>query len=115
MHFSIPGIPDPSAEILALRHLIEHLAKQCGIDSTDKTAIARLMDGDYSHDQTHGGDHKTCQELAAMLRLLFRLETSSSEDLGISGLCRLWETHRETLARFNALKQLPSGISSGIC
>jgi len=37
-----------------------------------------------------------------MLILLFRLETSSSEDLGVDGLRRLWRQHSEILGRFGA-------------
>lgn len=40
------------------------------------------------------------QQLSTMLTLLFRLEASSSEDLGNTGLRRLWRQHRELLARF---------------
>jgi hypothetical protein len=35
-----------------------------------------------------------------MLTLLFRLESSSSEDIGIAGLHTLWRQHSEILERF---------------
>lgn len=36
-----------------------------------------------------------------MLVLLYRLEGSSSEDLGFDGMRKLWRQHSETLARFD--------------
>lgn len=106
----IQVMPSVSEDILALRRLIEDIAKLYSIDLTDKAVIRRILDGDLSHIQTNAGlssGASLCEELPAMLRLLFRLEASSSEDLGISGLRQLWSQHRDTLARFRGIKFMP--------
>ena len=100
MRFSIPEAVNPSTELLALRRLIEDIARQNSIELSDRSVIARVMDGDDSLRQSSGMDHHLFQDLSSMLRLFYRLEASSSEDLGISGLGRLWERQREFLKRF---------------
>ncbi|MFZ4535041.1 hypothetical protein [Propionivibrio sp.] len=88
MNLTIPGVTHVSDDIQDLRRVIAHIAGRCGLSLADKSAVRRVMDGDFSHCQTTDHDHQACHELPAMLTLLFRLEASSSEDLGISGLRR---------------------------
>jgi hypothetical protein len=85
-------------ELFALRRLIGELAPQCGLDLADRAATRHFLDGQASHSESI--DPQLCQELRAMLILLFRLEACSSEDSGLSGMRRLWRLHGETLARF---------------
>jgi hypothetical protein len=46
-----------------------------------------------------------------MMILLYRLEASSSEDLGVEGLRRLWRQHGEILARFQVGEPAKSGLA----
>ena len=113
MNQPIPSMPNASEDILALRHLIEHIASIHSLDLTDKAVVTRILDGDMSHCRLNTGssgcssNDALSEELPTMLRLLFRLEASSSEDLGNSGLRKLWSQYREILARFNARKIMP--------
>jgi len=100
MSLSIRGYAHVSDDLKPLRRVIAQLADHCGVDIDDRSAIRQLMDGDFSQREAQGPDSKACQELRTMLTLLFRLEASSSEDLGIAGLHRLWHQHSEILARF---------------
>lgn len=77
--------------------------------------MARIVDCDYAFCQSNGIDHRLYLDLSNMLRLLFRLEGSSSEDLGIYGLCRLWERHREILKRFNIGSQSLGNLPAAVC
>ena len=98
-----PSLLDPlhsSEDIQALRRIIAQLADHCGINLTDSATLGRLLDGDFSDGPTPLGGHQDRRDLSAMLTLLFRLEASSSEDLGITGLRRLWHEHAKMLARF---------------
>lgn len=95
-----------SDDILALRRLVEQVAERCGLDLTDRVAVRRILDGDLSQCRVNESNLSFSQELPGMLTLLFRLESSSSEDLGISGLRRLWRQHSEILVRFKAGKLL---------
>ena len=98
-----PSLLDPlhsSEDIQALRRIIAQLAERCSVDLTDRETLRRLLDGDFSDGPTPLGGHQDRRDLSAMLTLLFRLEASSSEDLGITGLRRLWHEHAKMLARF---------------
>jgi hypothetical protein len=90
----------PPEDMLALRRLIARLAPQCGVDLSDRASIRRFLDTDSASSRSEIIDPQLCQELRAMMILLFRLEASSSEDLGVEGLRRLWRQHGEILARF---------------
>lgn len=87
---------------MALRRLISELAPRCGLDLTDRAAIRHFLDGNSPLSRGESIDPQICQEVRTMLILLFRLEGSSSEDLGFDGLRRLWHQHSEILARFQA-------------
>ena len=99
MNRSIPRVPQASGDLPALRRVIDHLSERCCLDLADRSAIRLLLDGDFSHCPAPAADRQTFQDLRAMLTLLFRLESSSSEDIGIAGLRTLWHQHSEILAR----------------
>jgi hypothetical protein len=84
----------------ALRRLIAQLAPQCGVDLGNRASLRRFLDTDSAASRSESIDPQICQELRAMLILLYRLEASSSEDLGVEGLRRLWRQHGEILSRF---------------
>ncbi len=88
--------------MLALRRLIAHLAPQCGLDLANRASVRHFLDHAAPSSRSEAIDPQLCQELHAMLILLYRLEGSSSEDLGVEGLRRLWRQHGEILARFQA-------------
>jgi hypothetical protein len=92
----------PQEDMQALRRLIARLAPQCGVELSDRASIRRFLDADSVASRSESIDPQLCQELRAMMVLLFRLEASSSEDLGVEGLHRLWCQHGEILARFQA-------------
>lgn len=100
MPLSAISVSDKSEDLQALRRLIEEVARQYRIDLLDRSVIARIMDGDKAIVQATGIEPELYEDLSSMLRLLVRIECSSSEDLGVSGMCRLWERHREFLRRF---------------
>ena len=110
MRFSIPWAPNSSTDLIALRRLIEDIAHQYRIDLSDRAVIARIMDCDYSVSQMTGIDPLLYQDYSDMLRLLVRLEGSSSEDLGVSGISRLWERQREILKRFDIRNRSPANV-----
>ena len=110
MNLSIPGVTHESEDLLALRRVIAQHAERCGLDLTDPLAVRQILDGDCSPCQTPAHAPQGCHELPAMLTLLFRLEASSSEDLGISGLRRLWRQHGEILSRFHLRKPMQGGL-----
>lgn len=87
----------------ALRHLIRDLAPLCGLDLDDRHSVRQFLDPTKLAGE--GTDPELHAELRAMLILLFRLEGSSSEDLGFHGIRNLWRQHDETLARFNRAAQ----------
>ena len=98
-----PSILDPNPggdDLLALRQAIAEVAERSGIELTDHVALRGLLDGDFSSERASADEIEGRRELCTMLTLLFRLEASSSEDLGISGLRRLWRQHARTLARW---------------
>lgn len=106
--FTMHRTAEGSEDLQALRRLIDDLARQHRIDLTDPAVIARIMEGDATIGGAPAIDPQRFEDLSSMLRLLFRLEGSSSEDLGFSGLCRLWERHREVLRRFGGGRTQPS-------
>ena len=93
--------------LLALRSLITQLAGQCGLDLTDKAAVRHFLDSEVSSGRGALPDAPVGPDLRAMLILLFRLEASSSEDLGFEGMRRLWLQHSEILARFSHRESVP--------
>lgn len=90
----------PPEDMQALRRLIAQLAPQCGVDLGNRSAVRHFLDADSASIRSESIDPRICQELRAMMILLFRLEASSSEDLGVEGLRRLWHQHGEIMARY---------------
>lgn len=113
MNLSLLGVSHVSEDILALRQVITHLAERCDLDLADPYAVRHFLDADSSHEPASAREHQDSDELRAMLTLLFRLEASSSEDLGIAGLHRLWMQHSEILARFQVRKPQQAGLENG--
>lgn len=97
---------DHPEDIQVLRRLIAHLAPQCGLELGNRTAVRQFLDNDQPIGRSESIDPQICHELRAMLILLYRLEASSSEDLGVEGLRRLWRQHSEILARHQAAGKL---------
>lgn len=112
MSLSIPGISHSTEELESLRRLISELAEQCQLDLSNKSALRHFLDG--APTAAPPAEAQTTQELRAMLILLFRLEASSSEDLGYAGLRQLWHQHSETLARHRLSAAIPTGQRQGI-
>ncbi|PKO36537.1 MAG: hypothetical protein CVU33_17795 [Betaproteobacteria bacterium HGW-Betaproteobacteria-6] len=96
-------------DMQALRRLIAELAPQCGVDLDKRAAVRQFLDHDSATSRSESIDPQLCQELRAMLILLYRLEASSSEDLGVDGLARLWRQHGEILARFRTGEAMGAG------
>jgi hypothetical protein len=92
----------PPEDMQALRQLIAQLAPQCGVDLGNRSSVRHFLDSDLAAGRSESIDPQICQELRAMMILLYRLEASSSEDIGVEGLRRLWRQHGEILARFQA-------------
>jgi hypothetical protein len=91
-----------SEDMQALHRLIVQLAPQCGVDLQNRQSIRRFLDDESAACRSESIDPQLCQELRAMMILRYRLEASSSEDLGVEGLRRLWRQHGEILARFQS-------------
>jgi hypothetical protein len=83
-------------DLLALRSQIGRLAVICNVDVSHDDTVRRLLAGDYGHCHHHD---REAELLRALLVLLYRLEASVSEDLGIQGLVALWKQHSEVLVR----------------
>ena len=81
-------------DLLALRTHIGRMAIVCGVDISHEDNVSLLLAGDYSQCHEHG---REAEVLRAMLVLLYRLESSVSEDLGIDGLVSLWQQHNSVL------------------
>ena len=81
--------------LLTLRTQIGRLAVLCNVDISRDDNVTHLLSGDYSECHQHP---REAELLRALLVLLYRLETSVSEDLGIDGLVRLWGQHNDLLA-----------------
>lgn len=97
--------PQSTEELLAMRKAIARLADRVGLDLSSPDDVRRCLDGDFSGLTVNSGLSE-CRELRDMLVLLLRLESSSSEDLGIEGLRRLWQLHRELMNRFHMREPL---------
>lgn len=82
-------------DLLALRTHIGRMAIACGVDVSRDDNVGLLLAGDFSRCKRHGREEEV---LRALLVLLYRLETSVSEDLGVDGLIGLWRTHNDILA-----------------
>lgn len=100
MQHSVSDTHYPPEDMQALRQLIAQLAPQCGVDLGARASIRYFLDSDQAAWRNESIDPRICQELRAMMILLFRLEASSSEDLGVEGLRRLWRQHGEIMARY---------------
>ena len=83
-------------DLLALRTHIGRMAIVCGVDISRDDNVGRLLAGDFSQCLWHGREEEV---LRALLVLLYRLETSISDDLGVDGLLDLWRTHDDSLTR----------------
>lgn len=90
-------------DLRPLRRTILRLADRCGLDLTDAPSVRRFLDGDFAHCKVPEWDANSCSDLHSMIILLFRLEASSSEDLGIDGLSTLWHQHNEIMMSFGAI------------
>lgn len=90
----MPHTSPPHDELDCLRSLIAGLAQRCQVDLGDRQSLRRLLD-----DQQPGSDDSTRHELRTLLRLLYRLEAASSEDLGPAGVRRLWQLCAEARVR----------------
>lgn len=96
-------------DLLALRTHIGRLAVICGVDINSDDNVSRLLAGDYSkcHQQP-----RQAETLRGLLVLLYRLEASVSEDLGIDGLVGLWQQHNAILIQHGfpvSSQPVPSG------
>jgi len=111
MSLSMTGTSHAAEDLLALRQVIARLAARDRLDLADRQAVRRFLDGDFSTSPEAARDPQSSHELRAMMILLFRLEASSSEDLGIDGLRRLWRQHGEILARFRTHEPLQAGCA----
>ena len=101
-------------DLLPLRSMIVRLAMRCRLDLADSSAIRRFLDSDYSQCEAPDWDTNSCRDLHSMITLLFRLEASSSEDIGIDGLCSLWRQHNEILAGLNSGEAVQGGFQKGL-
>ena len=101
MRPSVLDLPQNAEDIQALRRAIAQLADRCRVDLAQRATLRRVLDGDFSANQATLGDRQDMRDLSAMLTLLFRLEASTSEDLGVTGLSHLWRQHGRMLARFS--------------
>lgn len=84
----------PDDELDSLRRLIAGLAQRCQVNLDDRRALRQLLD-----EQTAANKDPARHELRSLLRLLYRLESASSEDLGLAALRRLWQLCAEARAR----------------
>ena len=87
-------------DLIIMRKAISRLADRLGFDLSKPDEARSCLDGDFSNRPAALGKLRECQELRDMLIVLLRLESCSSEDLGIDGLRRLWQKQRELMNRF---------------
>jgi hypothetical protein len=87
-----------AGDLPALRRVVSRLAERSGVDLTHPPTLRALIDGELSCDST--GTRQAIADLRSALILLYRLQDSSSEDLGVQGLQRLWHAHQEFVARY---------------
>ena len=115
MNLSIIDVgPSADKNLLPLRRMILRLADRCGLDLTDAASVRRFLDGDFAHCKAPEWDANACSDLHSMITLLFRLEASSSEDLGINGLCSLWHQHNEIMVGFSDREESRHGSLLGL-
>ena len=112
MTLSIIAVDHADEELLPLRRMIVRLADRCGLDLADSSSVRRFLDGNLSLCQAPDWDRQSCHDLHSMITLLFRLEASSSEDLGIPGLRELWHQHNEILTRFDIRETMQSMLKA---
>lgn len=97
-------------DLLALRTHIRRIAIVCGVDISRDENVGRLLAGDFSQCRAHG---REAEVLRALLVLLYRLETSVSEDIGIDGLISLWQQHSALLVQHGVpvdSQPVPNGV-----
>lgn len=104
MSQGIPFSARDREDLHALRRAIAQLAGRCSLNLDDRRALRLVLDGHLAG----GAELALLDELRTMLVLLHRLESSSSEDLGYSGLQRLWRQHDEILAGLPAADLRPA-------
>ena len=116
MNLSIVDVGSPAnASLDPLRRMIVRLAERCRLDLADKPAVRRFLDGDFSRCEAPEWDTNSCGDLHSMITLLFRIEASSSEDLGIDGLHRLWQQHNALLASCDGAREtFQGGLQFGL-
>ena len=96
------------ADLLALHAHIGRLAIACGVDISRNDTVSRVLAGDFSLCHAQGCE---AELLRALLVLLYRLETSISEDLGVDGLVDLWRQHNEILALYGVPDQTQPALN----
>jgi len=96
MSHPLPLRHDTGEDLQALCRVIADLARRCAVDLADRSAVRRLIDGDFP--AAAGAAASPLHELRRLLILRYRLEDGSSEDIGVDGLARLWRQCREALA-----------------
>lgn len=101
-------------DLVPLRRMIVRLAKRCGLDLADSSAVRRFLDSDFSQCTAPDWDLNSCHDLHSMITLLFRLEASTSEDIGIDGLHSLWRQHNEILAGSKSGEEVQGGFKKGL-
>jgi hypothetical protein len=110
MNLSILEAGRDDDDLGPLRRMIARLANRCELDLHDSAALKRFLEGDFSRCKTSDWDLRCCQDLHSLIILLFRLEASTSEDLGISGLYGLWNRQSQLLARIGVLETTHSPL-----
>ena len=115
MNLSIVDVGRAADEdLVPLRRMIVRLAERCSLDLADKPAVRRFLDGDFSQCEAPEWDINSCRDLHSMITLLFRLEASSSEDLGINGLHCLWLQHSKLLANSTVREEFHRESTMGV-
>ncbi|MDE1546597.1 hypothetical protein PTW32_14345 [Dechloromonas agitata] len=96
MHQTLSAIVTEGQELAALHQAIERLAARSCLDINAPSTIRHLMSGNFA--ALPEASPTLCGELRQMQTLLYRLEDSNSEDIGIAGLQRLRRQHGEIIA-----------------
>lgn len=94
----IPTVP--SNDMVDLHRVIQQLAERCQLDLGNPFEVRLFREGDFSVANMPVHDASSCQTLRTMLTLQLRLESSSSEDMGIEGVNFLWHQCRHLLGKF---------------
>jgi hypothetical protein len=97
--------------LLPLHRMIVRLADRCGLDLGNSAVVRRFLDGDFSQCKAPDWDPHSCHDLHSMITVFFRIEASNSEDLGITGLHRLWNQQDEILNRFRIPETASNAVS----